>query len=71
MDVNPDAVLQAMSSHGVERLIHGHTHRPGDHRFELRGRPAERLVLAEWGEHRGQALCASPRGLRREEVLSA
>jgi UDP-2,3-diacylglucosamine hydrolase len=71
MDVSQDTVAQAMSEHAVERLIHGHTHRPGDHRFQLDGRPAERLVLAEWHEHEGQALRASPQGLRRERIRAA
>jgi len=70
MDVSQDAVVQAMSSHGVDRLIHGHTHRPGNHRFELDGRAAERLVLAEWHEHSGQALCASAEGLHRESFTA-
>ncbi len=45
MDVNQDAVRQAMESHGVRRLIHGHTHRPGHHRVAGGG---ERWVLPDW-----------------------
>ena len=45
MDVNDDAVRQAMRSHGVRRLIHGHTHRPGHHRVAGGG---ERWVLPDW-----------------------
>ncbi len=52
MDVNDDAVARAMSSHGVRRLIHGHTHRPATHGYPD-GR--ERRVLAPWHE-RGMAL---------------
>jgi len=68
MDVNQDTVARVMSEHRVRRLIHGHTHRPGDHRFELDGRAAQRLVLAEWHEHAGQVLCVSAAGLRRETI---
>lgn len=50
MDVNQAAVEAAMRSHGVRRLIHGHTHRPATHRFELDGQPAERIVLGDWYE---------------------
>ena len=50
MDVNPDAVIAAMREHGVRRLIHGHTHRPATHRFELDGQAAERIVLGDWYE---------------------
>jgi UDP-2,3-diacylglucosamine hydrolase len=50
MDVNPDAVLRAMKATGTRRLIHGHTHRPAIHSFEVDGQPAERIVLAPWYE---------------------
>lgn len=48
MDVNAAAVIEAMRRHGVRRLVHGHTHRPGLHQFELDGTPAQRLVLGDW-----------------------
>lgn len=48
MDVNQSAVIAAMQRAGVQRMIHGHTHRPSTHRFELDGRAAERIVLADW-----------------------
>jgi UDP-2,3-diacylglucosamine hydrolase len=48
MDVNPGAVREAMRSHGVTRLVHGHTHRPGHHEIELDGRRCERWVLPDW-----------------------
>jgi UDP-2,3-diacylglucosamine hydrolase len=59
MDVNADAVAQAMRNAGVTRLIHGHTHRPAIHRFELDGRPAERIVLGDWYEQ-GSVLRVTP-----------
>ena len=48
MDVAPSAVADVMRRHGVARLIHGHTHRPAIHRFDLDGAPAERVVLGDW-----------------------
>ena len=49
MDVNLDAVSMAFSVHGVERMIHGHTHRPAFHDHQLaHGRLGQRLVLADW-----------------------
>jgi UDP-2,3-diacylglucosamine hydrolase len=48
MDVNEEAVRQAMRSHGVRRLIHGHTHRPGRHTVDLDGQRGERWVLPDW-----------------------
>jgi UDP-2,3-diacylglucosamine hydrolase len=50
MDVNQGAVAAAMRKHGVRTLIHGHTHRPATHRFDLDGQAAERIVLGDWYE---------------------
>jgi UDP-2,3-diacylglucosamine hydrolase len=50
MDVNSTAVTAAMREHAVRALIHGHTHRPATHRFELDGEAAERIVLGDWYE---------------------
>jgi UDP-2,3-diacylglucosamine hydrolase len=51
MDVNDDAVREALRRHGVRRLIHGHTHRPGRHTLEVDGARAERWVLPDWYGH--------------------
>jgi UDP-2,3-diacylglucosamine hydrolase len=48
MDVTPAAIDQALRQGGAQRMIHGHTHRPGVHRFELDGQGAERWVLPDW-----------------------
>lgn len=50
MDVNPTAVEAAMQTHGVRRLIHGHTHRPATHRLIVDEQSAERIVLGDWYE---------------------
>jgi UDP-2,3-diacylglucosamine hydrolase len=55
MDVNQDAVEQTMMRYGVHHLIHGHTHRPAQHHFELGGATAERTVLGDWYQQ-GSAL---------------
>lgn len=52
MDVNQSTVESAMREHGVNLLIHGHTHRPATHRFDLDNRTAERIVLGDWYEQR-------------------
>ncbi|WP_233843154.1 UDP-2,3-diacylglucosamine diphosphatase [Dyella sp. 2HG41-7] len=59
MDVNADAVSQAMRDAGVTHLIHGHTHRPAVHAFELDGRNAKRIVLGDWYEQ-GSVLRVTP-----------
>jgi UDP-2,3-diacylglucosamine hydrolase len=48
MDVSDDAVRAALRRHGVSRLVHGHTHRPGRHALEVDGRRCERWVLPDW-----------------------
>lgn len=68
MDVNREAVLRRMRRHRVRRLIHGHTHRPADHRLLLDGVPACRHVLADWSADRGEALVAAAGALTREPI---
>lgn len=48
MDVNEDTVRDSMRRFGVSNLLHGHTHRPAIHRFEIDGKPAQRIVLNDW-----------------------
>jgi UDP-2,3-diacylglucosamine hydrolase len=48
MDVNQTTVEATMGRFGVSRLLHGHTHRPAVHEFELNGEPAKRIVLGAW-----------------------
>lgn len=48
MDVNAEAVAEAFRHHDADRLIHGHTHRPGIHDLEIDGRPRQRIVLGDW-----------------------
>lgn len=61
LDVNADAVAQAMHNAGVTHLIHGHTHRPAIHHFQLDGQTAERIVLGDWYEQ-GSVLRVGPEG---------
>lgn len=48
MDVNQQAVIEAMEKHRVEWLIHGHTHRPAVHQLTANDAPAWRAVLGAW-----------------------
>lgn len=50
MDVNEATVVNAFEKHGVQRLIHGHTHRPNIHNHTANGQTAKRFVLAEWND---------------------
>lgn len=51
MDVNQDAVVRAMRDSNVKILIHGHTHRPGIHQFDIDGEQVKRIVLGDWYQH--------------------
>lgn len=55
MDVNEGAVLELFERTGVDRIIHGHTHRPGVHRYRIddgdNTRRVERMVLGDWFDH--------------------
>lgn len=59
MDVTPDAVAALLRAHGVRDLIHGHTHRPAEHVFDLGGAPARRVVLGDWYDQ-GSVLRCTP-----------
>ncbi len=48
MDANRDTVIKIMCQYNVQRLIHGHTHRPAIHNIQINQKPAQRFVLAEW-----------------------
>ena len=65
MDVNDDAVRDAFKRFDVARIIHGHTHRPGEQRYEIGGRDCERIVLADWRPERMEYLRVDERGAAR------
>lgn len=51
MDVTPEEVVKDMERHQVQRLIHGHTHRPAVHELTANGQPARRIVLGDWDQN--------------------
>jgi UDP-2,3-diacylglucosamine hydrolase len=71
MDVAQTAVDSLLRRVGMRTLIHGHTHRPADHRFTLDGHAARRIVLGDWYEQ-GSVLTCDANGWRLETIpLSA
>lgn len=50
MDVNPQAVVQALQRHQADVLVHGHTHRPAVHSVVVDGCERQRIVLGDWYE---------------------
>ncbi len=68
IDVNQQAVENCMLEHKVLRMIHGHTHRPAIHEFELEGETAQRIVLSDWHEDAGSVLICDAEGCRTEQL---
>jgi UDP-2,3-diacylglucosamine hydrolase len=57
MDVNEEAVARVLRAHQASRLIHGHTHRPAQHRHAVDGHDCERWVLPDWYARWGYVVC--------------
>lgn len=57
MDVNQQAVIDRMTKHDVQLLIHGHTHRLATHQFSLNGQAAKRIVLGDWYQTSSILVC--------------
>jgi UDP-2,3-diacylglucosamine hydrolase len=68
IDVNEDAITRAYTEHGVSRIIHGHTHRPAEHRLQVDGRACERIVLADWRPEHCEVLAIDESGLHRRSL---
>ena len=51
----------------VIRMIHGHTHRPGVHDFDVEAQSARRLVLSDWYSS-GEVLAAERDAMRRSPL---
>lgn len=48
MDVNQNAVEEMMTKYQASIMIHGHTHKPATHYFDIAGKPSQRIVLGAW-----------------------
>ncbi len=57
MDVTQSEVLRVMKKNRVLHLIHGHTHRPAVHHFEIDGQKATRTVLSAWHTGGNALIC--------------
>lgn len=57
IDADPATVASTMKAFAVSELIHGHTHRPGIHEFELAGNKARRIVLGDWYDQDSVLVC--------------
>ncbi len=61
MDVNQAEVERVMLQHNVNLMIHGHTHRPNTHVFDIHGETNTRIVLGDW-YMQGSVLHVNPDG---------
>jgi UDP-2,3-diacylglucosamine hydrolase len=66
-DVAPDEVTATFVRHGVDTMIHGHTHRPAIHALQAGGRACTRIVLGDWYEQ-GSVLRVTPQGWTLESL---
>lgn len=61
IDVSTEAVISGFNDFGVNTIIHGHTHRPGQQRYDIDGKVFTRWVLPDWEyDHLGKD--RQPRG---------
>ncbi|SMY32848.1 UDP-2,3-diacylglucosamine hydrolase [Photobacterium malacitanum] len=65
MDVTQAEVIRVMREANVTQMIHGHTHRPNIHNFDIDGIPAQRIVLGDWYDH-GSVLVYNADGYQLE-----
>lgn len=68
MDVNQETVVKTMQQFNCFRLIHGHTHRPNVHEFNIGVNKAQRIVLSDWSKDSGEVLVWSAAGYRVEKL---
>ena len=68
MDVNPVAVESCFDMHNADVLIHGHTHRPGIHRYD---RSLTRYVLGDWNPQQSYLSWSSSRGFELHDARLA
>lgn len=66
-DVSPQTVAETFARYGIDRIIHGHTHRPAVHALDVGGRACERIVLGDWYEQ-GSVLRVGRDGARLQSL---
>jgi UDP-2,3-diacylglucosamine hydrolase len=70
-DVDGQAALDWLRRADSSTLVHGHTHRPGEHVLDARS-GERRVVLSDWDAAarppRAQVVCLSATGLRRVDL---
>ena len=70
MDVNEEEVLRVFKQHGVNTMIHGHTHRPMIHELKIDGRLCSRYVLGDWNKTSAMVLKWSKESLELIDLIN-
>jgi len=70
MDVNEEEVLRVFKQHGVNTMIHGHTHRPMIHELKIDGRLCSRYVLGDWNKTSAMVLQWSKESLELIDLIN-
>ncbi|MCK4841196.1 MAG: UDP-2,3-diacylglucosamine diphosphatase [Methylococcales bacterium] len=68
MDINQQTVIDVMQKNQCLRLIHGHTHRPAIHNFEIDKQTVQRFVLAEWQKDSTEILYWDAKGHHTKNI---
>lgn len=75
-NVTTQACAAILREHGADKLIHGHTHRPGHHQESLGNQSWQRWVLSDWDlDHpeatapRANALLIDAHGVRAMDLI--
>lgn len=66
-DVTPAEVEATFARYGIDRMIHGHTHRPAVHELDVGGRACKRIVLGDWYEQ-GSVLRVGPQSMQLQPL---
>lgn len=72
MDVNEATVIETMQDYNVTTLIHGHTHKLGQHTVKLNDHEGKRIVLGDWYHADSVLVCHNNKRqlMRIEEYLN-
>ena len=70
MDVNEEEVLRVFKQHGVNTMIHGHTHRPMIHKHKIDGSLCSRYVLGDWNKTSAMVLQWSKESLELIDLIN-
>lgn len=69
MDATPQEINRVMQQHNVTLLIHGHTHRPAIHNFDIDNQSVCRIVLSDWSDEMGSVLVCEADGEKYLEKI--